>query len=331
VAETAPIAEIADKLSKELFAEFLWTRTGPINQDWACLQTDAHDATTHPTDVVFIYDEPYGRRRTYLQCDLKSYARGSITAGAIKKAVISLSRQVSCAELSEDWQRLYTTGDGDFDVCGLLFVYNHDGDYDKDFKWIIDQIKWDDLDVPTRSRLYVIGPDDIRWLDNVRLDIRQMRGAEGAGSLPSREFCSFYYPQLSRKANIQNADARAATLEMLTSPWVTLKYQGENDHDERYVVFARRAADRPEEYEYLIDYLRHYQCLEKPNCVTVKVLAEGAQSAVVWGQAVERYIRNVVAGNSDSQFAKIVKSISFQPMEQMVSRFSSVAIGMNDV
>lgn len=330
MAETAPIAQIAEKLSNELFSEFMWARSGPINQDWACERPEKHDATKHPTDVVFTYDEPYGRRRTYLQCDLKSYARGSITAGSIKKAMVSLSHQVSCAELSEEWQRLYTTGDGDFDVCGLLFVYNHDGEYDRNFKNVIDQVKWDDLDVPSRSRLYVLGPDDILWLDNVRLEIRQMRGTEGAASLPSREYCSFFYPQLSRKANIQNTDARAATLEMLTSPWIILKYQGPADHDERYVVFVRRAAERPEEYEYLIDYLRNYQCLDTPDCVIVKVLAHDAQSSVIWGQAVDRYIRNVAKGNADSSFGRILKSISFQPMEQIVSRFSSVAIGMED-
>ena len=156
-----------------------------------------------------------------------------------------------------------------------------------------------------------------------------MRGASGFDALPPREYCSFHYPQLARKPNVQNTNARAATMEMLTSPWITLRYTAPTDQADKYVVFVKRAAKSPEEYEYLIDYLRHFQCLQRPNSVTVKVLADSAESAVQWGHAVDRYIRNVIFGNSDSELAKIVKSIRFKPMEQISSSFSSIAIGMN--
>ena len=331
MAETGPISQIAEKLANEMFGEFLWTRSGPINQDWSCQEPEKHDAKKHPTDVVFVYDEPYALKRTYLQCDLKSYAKGSITKSSVRKALLSLATQVSCAEVSDEWQRLYTSGDADYDISGLLFVYNHDGEYDKDFKKIIAELKNEALEIPIRSRIYLLGPEDIYWLDNVRLEMRQMRGSETAERLPAREYCAFHYPQLARKANIQNADARAATLEMLTSPWITLRYRTPGDRFERYVVFVRREASGPEEYEYLIDYLRHYQCLTEPDCVTVKVLAESAESSVLWGKAVDRYIRNVVFGNNDSNLAKIVKSIRFRPMEQIISKFSSVNVGMEDV
>ncbi len=327
MAETGPISQIAEKLSDELFSEFFWTKCGPINQDWSCVRTE-HGTSTHPTDVVFAYDEPYSKRRTYLQCDLKSYAKGSITTSVVKAALISLAKQVSCAEISEEWQRLYTSGDGDFQVFGLLFVYNHDGDYDKEFSSIVNSMKDEDLSIPSKARLYILGPDDIFWLDNVRIEIRQMRGSSGKNSLPSRENCEFFYPQLSRWVNLENRSARAATMEMLTSPWITMRYTRPGETETRYVVFVRRAATRSEEYEYLIDYLRHYQCLDHPDCVTVKVLADSADSTVVWGQAVDRYIRNVVPGNGDSNFANIVRSITFSPMQQIVSRFSPVAIGM---
>lgn len=328
MAETGPTSQIAERLSEELFDEFLWTKCGPINHDWACVNQEKHDASTHPTDVVFAYDEPYSKRRTFLQCDLKSYAKGSITKASIRKAVISLARQVECAAVSEDWQKMHTSGDTSFDVCGLLFVYNHDGEFDRDFSKIVNEIKSEPLDIPQRSRIYVLGPENIYWLDNVRLTIQLMRGTSGSGSLPGRENCSFYYPQLSRKANVQNLDARAATMEMLTSPWITLRYRVSHEGMDRYVVFVRRRASSPEEYEYLIDYLRHYQCLQTEGAVTIRTLPENADDAVTWGQAVDRYIRNVVSGNSDASLAKIVRSISFRPMEQVKSNFSKIAIGM---
>nr|WP_315206710.1 hypothetical protein [uncultured Albidiferax sp.] len=84
MAETANIAAIAEKLSGELFAEFFWKRTGPMNENWACAKPDHHNVKTHPSDVVFYYDEPYAKQRIYVNCDLKSYAKSSITMPARK-------------------------------------------------------------------------------------------------------------------------------------------------------------------------------------------------------------------------------------------------------
>ncbi|WP_156386724.1 hypothetical protein [Aureimonas sp. Leaf454] len=103
MAETVNIAAMAEKLSNELFKEFLWKKVGPTNQNWACERTDVHDVDSHPTDVVFYYDEPYSMMRTFLQCDLKSYAKGSITQSTIRAALESLAKQVSCAEISGAW------------------------------------------------------------------------------------------------------------------------------------------------------------------------------------------------------------------------------------
>jgi hypothetical protein len=87
MAETINIAKMAEKLSKELFAEFLWNRMEPANLNWPCEDIERHNTHTHPSDVVFYYDEPYSQARTYVNCDLKSYAKGSITVGSIRSAM----------------------------------------------------------------------------------------------------------------------------------------------------------------------------------------------------------------------------------------------------
>jgi len=46
----------------------------------------------------------------------------------------------------------------------------------------------------------------------------------GKKELPDQEHCHFYYPHLVRKKNVQLEQAKAATLEMLTSPWIMLSY-----------------------------------------------------------------------------------------------------------
>lgn len=71
--ETANIARMAEKLSDDLFSEFFWEKTGPMNENWGCEDKEKHKVETHPSDVVFYYDEPYSHTRTYVNCDLKSW------------------------------------------------------------------------------------------------------------------------------------------------------------------------------------------------------------------------------------------------------------------
>lgn len=49
--ETVNIAKMAEKLSKELFAEYQWRRVG-TNISWTCEDHDRHGKKTHPSDVV---------------------------------------------------------------------------------------------------------------------------------------------------------------------------------------------------------------------------------------------------------------------------------------
>lgn len=74
MAETINIAKMAEKLSKGIFGEFLWQRMEHTNLNWPCEDQETHEVKTHPSDVVFWYDEPYSQSRTYVNCDLKSYA-----------------------------------------------------------------------------------------------------------------------------------------------------------------------------------------------------------------------------------------------------------------
>lgn len=89
--ETINKAKMAEKLSKEIFAEFLWQKMDPTNLNWPCEDETSHKVKTHPSDVVFHYEEPYKQARTYVNCDLKSYGKGSITVGSIRSAIESLA------------------------------------------------------------------------------------------------------------------------------------------------------------------------------------------------------------------------------------------------
>ncbi|SHL63897.1 hypothetical protein SAMN05216428_104154 [Nitrosospira sp. Nsp11] len=328
MAETSKIAKMASKLSDELFAEFFWTKVGPEDANWPCEDQAHHGVTTHPADVVFWYDEPYTSKRTFVHCDLKSYAKGTINTATVQGALTSLCKQVACAEKSEGWRDLYMHGNVTPDVCGLLFVYNHDGGYDKDFAAHFVNIKNDKLPLPKGSRAFVLGPKDIAWLDNVRYEIRQMRGTAGPTALPGAANCKYFYPQLDGRANLHPEKARAATLEMLTSPWIVLEYEVGASAKRGFVVFYRRLGETEEEFMYLLDYLRHYQVLEHGTTIAIKSFQAAAHATTTFQKATQRYIEGL-GGGDNSELATKLRAIKYSKMTQTVSDFSEIDLGMD--
>lgn len=324
MAETINIAKMAEKLSKELFAEFLWQKMGPTNINWPCEDVLSHKTGTHPSDVVFFYEEPYRQARTYVNCDLKSYAKGSITTGSIRSAIESLARALSCAEKSEIFHTNFLHEHVSPEICGLLFVYNHDGEYDKDFSNLLGQIKNEKLDIPCKSKIVVLGPSDIFWLNNVHHEIAYMRG--GAAELPGREHCRYFYPHLVRRKNVQLEHARACTLEMLTAPWIILAYTNpKNQNHKGFVIFYRQRGSSVEEFLYLIDYLMHYQVLVDDTDVFLKTLDAHPSAAAYFGKAKDQYVEEYDGG---ADIRDRLNSIQFMQINNVRTSFSELQLGM---
>ena len=329
MAETSKIALMAMKLSENLFSEFFWNKVGPEDQNWPCEDSKHHGVVTHPADVVFYYDEPYSLKRTFIHCDLKSYAKNTITPNAVHGAIESLAKQVACAEKSEKWRQLYMHGNVTPDVCGMLFVYNHDGGFDKDFSSYLSTVKDERLLLPKGSRLFVLGPRDIFWLDNVRYDIRQLRGAAGAAALPAGQHCKYFYPQLDGRANLQPDKARAATLEMLTSPWIVMEYKHGLGYSQRgFIVYYRRSGETEEEFMYLLDFLRHYQVLQEGTRVEVRSMEGDAAASARFQKAQQRYVESLGDNAHATELAAKVGAIKYSKMTQVITDFSSIDLGM---
>lgn len=324
MAETQNISIMAEKLSKELFDEFLWTRVGPANVNWPCPDNSIHQMATHPSDVVFYYDEPYSQSRTYITCDLKSYAKGTINSGTLRNSIERLSAAHACADKSDDFREKFVHEHISFEICSLLFVYNHDGAYDGDFGKILDGVDPEKLEVPKNSKLVVLGPQDIHWLNNVRLDILTLRGQ---GTIPPRDKCRYFYPHLVRRKNIQPEKARAAALEMLTAPWIILTYEHPDGENRKgFLVFYRRSGGTVEEFLYLIDYLMHYQVLVKGTDVRVRMLAPHTNATAHFAKAVDEYLD---ACHGGEEIRAQMKSMTCTTMQNVVSVFSEVEIGMD--
>jgi hypothetical protein len=353
VAETDNIAKIAEILAQKLFNRFLWLDTGGWNQNWKCV-TDDHvsikrgrpkalatsdesallsalatqpaDKTvkilTHPSDVVFYYDEPYRPVRTYINADLKSYKRGSITSTAIASAIESLALTLECAELSQEWRDKFVHDKKSYDIVGLLFIYNHDGEYDKDFDQLLAKLNHERLRIPEKSRILVFGPSHIRWLDNIRHDLS---GLYSEHILPHEDRWSYYYPDLVRRKKIQNS-GRAATLEMLSGPYILLSYPAVDTKLAGYIVYYRGVGSRTEEFLYLLDYLTHYQMVRPDIEIRVRMLTPDENAPARFVRAVDEYIENFDGQESD--LANQLRSIKFDIMPQISSQFSQVKLGM---
>ncbi len=298
-----------------------------MNVNWPCEHQEAHGVKTHPTDTVFFYDEPYSESRRYIQCDLKSYSKTSITRPQMKSAIVSLAKQIRCAEVSSEWQRMYVDDQTTPVISGLLFVYNHDDEYDADFAHLLTDVRSEDLQLSVGSRLFVFGPDDINWLNRVATEIRQMRGK---GELPAREHVQFHHPQLVRKSNFQIVEARAATLEMLSSPWIMMGWEDEDTRREGFVVFHKRETT-VDDLVYLLDYLRHFQLLQKKIDVTIKVPQSDTGASVTLQKAVRKYIDHISGHNEDSDLSRLLQRVKLTFVPEIKTSFSTDAIGMEYV
>lgn len=322
MAETINIAKMAEKLSTGIFKEFLWGRSEHTNLNWSCEKPDDHKKKTHPSDVVFWYDDPYSRTRTYVNCDLKSYASGSITVSAMREAIESLSKALSCAEISGEFNDKYIHQGNSSNICGMLFVYNHDAGYDKDFNTILHKIKSEELDIPKGSKIVVFGPEEIFWLNNVHHEIIHLRG--GSGLLPERDHCKFFYPHLARKKNVQLEQAKGATLEMLTAPWIILSYANPKKNNKKgFVVFMKKRGDSVEEFLYLIDYLMQYQVITGETEVTIRLLDANPIASANFSKAKDQYVDNYDGGE---EIREILNDIDFGKLEHVRTSFCELEL-----
>ncbi|NSY59945.1 hypothetical protein [Agrobacterium tumefaciens] len=329
MAETVNRAQMAEDLSSKVFAEFLWQKTGPMNENWTCEQNRKHNAQSHPTDVVFFYDEPYSAERRYLQCDLKSYSKDSIKRPAITDAIKSLAKQVSCAAMSEEWQAKYTHKSSMVDISGLLFVYNHDKDFHKSFDNLISDIRPEDIDLPRKSRLYVLGPAEINWLQRVARELQQMRGAhDEAEKLPPRERCAFFYPQLVRTAAVRGERSRAATMEMLKSPWIVMEHFDEDGARQGFVIFHRRKTS-VEGLMYLLDYLRRHEMIARKVRIDIKVQPDDGKASAHLQKAVQEFVSNSPGENQDTEFARRLSKITISHVPEILTSYSTTDMGMS--
>ncbi|HDL8518520.1 TPA: hypothetical protein PXS10_001076, partial [Yersinia enterocolitica] len=254
--ENSAIQRVASKISDEIFSVFKWKRTKREDMNWDC-GLEHHNKKTHPSDVVFYYTDPYEEEIVYLNTDLKSYGEKSIAKGGVEGALQTLSLAVECANSSMVWRKKYLDDETlPYNVKGLLFLYNHDHLYHKDFyKDIMSKVDLSDFSFTENHKLYLLDPHKIADIINISFDITNLIGR---GKLPNKKEFSYYYPDLSLtrlKHTIDNNTA--ATVELLTSPYIIIKhnqfeYDGEKK-DDGYVIYYNQPGNNEDEFVYFFD------------------------------------------------------------------------------
>lgn len=328
MAETSGIAKIAEKVSNDIFSVFGWERRAPRDRNWACV-TDKHKKETHPSDVVFAYDDPVEHAKIFLTTDLKSYARDSISQSQVKKALKSLAMSAECAAKSSQWQDFYLDTAQNFKVLGLLFVYNHDGGFHQEFSAYLKDLTSSSIGLRRWVKVVCLGPKEINYLITVATDIKLCRGHDDK-QLPEAGKCSFFYPDLVR-LRVKSNSARAATIEMLTGPWQILRFDGGGKEQNRsgYHIYYAGNGDDAEEFKYIFDYLFRHQLVKPDEQITVRMpMSSNQMAGVNFDKAKEQYAFDFFPYGGLDDIKNRLSAISFVRINTVMQQFSDIDLGM---
>lgn len=303
MAETIRIAELANLITKEIGDFLKWTIHPENDLNFKCLMKTKHfegaketDEKTHPTDLVIYYDDPYENKRVYLNTDLKSYGSGSIGYAAVRDWLTSLTKGTVCSLANDEWKQRYSI-EGSYDIRGLLFVYNHDGEFDKPFFSFFhdypnpphtgkgrapQRFHLKDLNVPPNVTLHIIDPLLIDNILSIKHDLSVLRNDQKVPRSDTFAPISFFYPTRQRFKSRFTPIECPATIELISGPFFIMTYDNYIDfepnpldpstpvkvHKNRgNIIYYKEMGSTVEEFIYLIETLMMYELIAE-NCVT---------------------------------------------------------------
>ena len=327
MAETANIAAMAEKISEELFDYFLWQKRPSSNQNWDCVK-ESHNKNTHPTDVAFQYKDPYTGIPVYWNVDLKSYGSDSISVNAISNALVNLSLAVGCCKVSSQWKEDFIGNISDFEIRGLLFIYNHDNSYTADFEAtltsVYDKVNSSEMKTLDDQRVYVIGPKVIKNAHSISTDITHRIAKERF----KFDNYSFFYPDnIFTKST--NDGRQPLTIEALFSPWIILTYPV--NQAKGYVFYYQGECASSDEFTYFIDALSHYQLFNDfvNGHVDLKFINTNTKAITHFNNAKEAFLRHFFSNPDNENYKKHpINFINASTITKTIEIFSETEIGM---
>lgn len=350
--ETQNISELADKVSKGIFKWLKWEQVGTTNENFTCLKQQEHSATsgTHPNDVVFKYKDPYLNRNIFLNIDLKSYTKGSITATLMRGALVSLANTIDCAYGSKEWKDRYSFIPGISEIRGMLFVYNHDGNFDQNFYDVFNKnynpnynpnieskkktVNLDNIPLKQGQKIHIIEPRVINYLQSIITDLALL---SSDGKFPLNNKFQFFYPDLCLHKASGSPSDHPATVELITGPFLILKHNDVYQYDEDiiektktynhgYVIYYNGEGSNEYEFVYIFDTLSKYQLLDGNEKIRIRIVNPNIYKDVraIFTKAKNTYCEE---WGFDSHKMEIINQIEFNQVEFTKPNFSSIEIG----
>lgn len=324
MSETGNIEKLAKIVSRDIFKWFKWKVCKPTDVDWDC-EIAEHKKKTHPSDVVFYYDDPYSGNTKYFNTDLKSYQAKSISKSRLTEALKSLAMSVECANISESWQEKFLLTDVGFgEVVGMLFIYNHDDKYDKDFSQVVEKIEFRDINIAESNELLIIGPDLIQTLCDVVSDMKALKADD---SFPGAQDYTFFYPDLIRSRRIGDEWNKPATIEALTAPWLVIKHRSGDGYKSGFVIYYHLSGETVDEFVYLIDAMSHYQMFSSDYSIRIRFTKACSHASANFEKAKHEYL--AMWGNDEGRMLQM-DSIEAEQITNFTRAFNPMEIGMRD-
>jgi len=350
--ETGPIAQVAAIVSKDLLKWFRWDQIPLKDRNFDCVKADKHARAdkkqkhTHPTDVVFFYVDPYLNRRILFNTDLKSYAVTSMKGPNVRSALRSLAQAIDCARVSEEWKARYSVEDLD-EIRGLLFVYNHDAEYDGDFERYLlperrksqpgeETADLSSIPLEPGQLLHLIEPRTISYLQTILIDVRKLHMD---GMFPSANYYFYYPDQKLHKVRLE-PHRRPATVESMCGPYLIVGHDPVIKYDESsrqtdqtcaagFVVYYNRPGKTHLEFMYLFDVLSSYQILSGEYLVRIRVAhhTPHAQIQSHFKHAIKAFVQD---WGFDDYIEGKLNAIEFEVIDHVKTAFSQTKLGWDN-
>ena len=335
--ETANVADVAKKISNDIFSVFFWEVRPQEDANFDCVSEHHVTETekqkkTHPCDVLFHYFDPYLNKIIYLHTDLKSYSKTSLKVGKIRDALNSMAMTIECAAVSEDWRKKFPISDHDTcEIRGLLFVANHDNKAPLSFNEQLGKISKKNLKIAQSQVIHVLGPKEISNLYSVAVDIKL--AIQDKKLSPKYRF---FYPDLTLwKRQVVDDERAAATIETLLSPYFILRHPSlkeGNDQtllQEGSLIYYSRDGSTVEEFVYLIDSLLRYQLVNAKEKIRIRIFNREKDSNFKnnFEKAKEAYCRSWgFHGDREQE----IRSITIDAITQVAANYYPDNIGWRE-
>lgn len=269
--ETVNIKTLADKVAADLFGVFQWEKCAATDYRWTCVEQKKHSkqrSKQHPSDVVFRYSDPYRGETVYINCDLKSYSAATVSTFDIEGTLEDLAETVECAHKSECFSEAFGLSGSVETVEGMLFLYNHDGEYQRDFDKRLEKLLNKSIGLVADQKIYLLMPDRITYLHSVANDIKQ-RISQFAMSGDFQSY-DFYSPDL-RVSAVKGKKHGPLPIEFLVSPWMFVSFRTKKQK-RHLVVYFDTIGDTPDDFTTLFDAIISYNILE--DDLTIQVVLQ---------------------------------------------------------